>query len=118
MVQMESVEVGNELITGPEAKRPLALSIPLFVSDKRFRALSEEAKLHWQRVLNWLVKAYALVKAACFQMSRKPITATFMSSRLLNLAIKKAYWKIRLTVSGVSCSAHCPQNSWHLAPNE
>ncbi len=42
---MEDVEVGTELIIGPEAKKPLHLKIPLFVSDMSFGALSEEAKI-------------------------------------------------------------------------
>ncbi|NGP53891.1 glutamate synthase-related protein [Thioalkalivibrio sp. XN8] len=41
----EDVEVGTELVIGPEAKKPLHLKIPLFVSDMSFGALSEEAKL-------------------------------------------------------------------------
>ncbi len=42
---MEDVAVGTELIIGPEAKKPLQLDIPLFVSDMSFGALSEEAKV-------------------------------------------------------------------------
>lgn len=42
---MEDQNVGTELIIGPEAKRPLILKIPLFVSDMSFGALSEEAKI-------------------------------------------------------------------------
>lgn len=42
---MEDVEVGSELIIGPNAKKPLKLDIPLFVSDMSFGALSEEAKV-------------------------------------------------------------------------
>ena len=41
---MEDVEVGTELVIGPESKKPLHLKIPLFVSDMSFGALSEEAK--------------------------------------------------------------------------
>jgi len=41
----EDVAVGTELVIGPEAKRPLRLEIPLFVSDMSFGALSEEAKI-------------------------------------------------------------------------
>lgn len=41
----EEVSVETELVIGPEAKRPLRLSIPLFVSDMSFGALSEEAKV-------------------------------------------------------------------------
>ncbi len=41
---MEDVAVGTDLIVGPEAKKPLQLKIPLFVSDMSFGALSEEAK--------------------------------------------------------------------------
>jgi glutamate synthase domain-containing protein 2/CDGSH-type Zn-finger protein len=41
----EDVAVGTELVIGPEARRPLTLSMPLFVSDMSFGALSEEAKL-------------------------------------------------------------------------
>lgn len=42
---MEDVEVGTDLIIGPNARRPLKLDIPLFVSDMSFGALSEEAKI-------------------------------------------------------------------------
>jgi len=37
--------VGTELIIGPNAKRPLRLKIPIFVSDMSYGALSEEAKI-------------------------------------------------------------------------
>ena len=37
--------VGTELIIGPNAKKPLRLEIPLFVSDMSFGALSEESKI-------------------------------------------------------------------------
>jgi glutamate synthase domain-containing protein 2 len=37
--------VATELVIGPNAKRPLSLEIPLFVSDMSFGALSEEAKI-------------------------------------------------------------------------
>ncbi len=42
---MEDVPVGTELVIGPNAKKPLRLAIPLFVSDMSFGALSEEAKI-------------------------------------------------------------------------
>lgn len=42
---MEDVEVTTETIIGPNAKKPLRLKIPLFVSDMSFGALSEEAKM-------------------------------------------------------------------------
>lgn len=42
---MEEVPVNSELIIGPNAKKPLKLDIPLFVSDMSFGALSEEAKI-------------------------------------------------------------------------
>lgn len=42
---MEEAEVNTELVIGPEAKKPLILKIPLFVSDMSFGALSEEAKV-------------------------------------------------------------------------
>ncbi|MHC4991356.1 MAG: glutamate synthase-related protein [Planctomycetota bacterium] len=41
----EDHPVGIELVIGPEAKRPLRLEIPIFVSDMSFGALSEEAKI-------------------------------------------------------------------------
>ncbi len=41
----EDKPVATELIIGPEAKKPLLLNIPLFVSDMSFGALSEEAKI-------------------------------------------------------------------------
>ena len=37
--------LATELIIGPEAKKPLILNIPLFVSDMSFGSLSEEAKI-------------------------------------------------------------------------
>lgn len=42
---LEDVDVNSELIIGPEAKKPLKLKIPLFVSDMSFGAISEEAKV-------------------------------------------------------------------------
>lgn len=42
---MDDVGVGSELVIGPNAKKPLTLKIPLFVSDMSFGALSEEAKI-------------------------------------------------------------------------
>ncbi len=41
----EDAQVGTELIIGPQAKKPLRLETPLFVSDMSFGALSEEAKI-------------------------------------------------------------------------
>lgn len=41
----EDMLVGTDLVIGPEAKKPLRLKIPLFVSDMSFGALSEEAKV-------------------------------------------------------------------------
>ncbi len=42
---LDDDEVGTELVIGPNARKPLRLSIPLFVSDMSFGALSEEAKV-------------------------------------------------------------------------
>jgi len=42
---LDDVAVGTELIIGPNAKKPLILKIPLFVTDMSFGALSEEAKI-------------------------------------------------------------------------
>ena len=42
---MEDHVVSTELVIGPEARKPLTLKIPLFVSDMSFGALSEEAKV-------------------------------------------------------------------------
>ena len=42
---LDEDEVGTDLVIGPNAKRPLHLDIPLFVSDMSFGALSEEAKV-------------------------------------------------------------------------
>lgn len=42
---LDDVTVGTQLIIGPNAKKPLVLDIPLFVSDMSFGALSEEAKI-------------------------------------------------------------------------
>ncbi len=43
--QLDGANVGTELVIGPNAKKPLRLEIPLFVSDMSFGALSEEAKI-------------------------------------------------------------------------
>ncbi len=42
---LDDEEVSTSLVIGPNAARPLALDIPLFVSDMSFGALSEEAKV-------------------------------------------------------------------------
>ncbi|MFK8013356.1 MAG: glutamate synthase-related protein [Marinicellaceae bacterium] len=42
---MEDVKVSTQLTIGSNAKKPLVLDIPLFVSDMSFGALSEEAKI-------------------------------------------------------------------------
>jgi len=42
---LDGDEVDSQTIIGPNAKKPLVLAIPLFVSDMSFGALSEEAKL-------------------------------------------------------------------------
>jgi glutamate synthase domain-containing protein 2/CDGSH-type Zn-finger protein len=42
---MDDVRVEAELVVGPNAKKPLVLKMPLFVSDMSFGALSEEAKV-------------------------------------------------------------------------
>ena len=45
MPLLDEETVGTELVIGPNAKKPLKLAIPLFVSDMSFGALSEEAKV-------------------------------------------------------------------------
>ena len=42
---LDDVPVGTELVIGTNARKPLRLDIPLFVSDMSFGALSEEAKV-------------------------------------------------------------------------
>ncbi len=42
---MEDMDIASELVIGPNAKKPLVLEIPLFVSDMSYGALSEEAKV-------------------------------------------------------------------------
>lgn len=41
----EDTKVATDLVIGPRAKRPLTLTMPLFVSDMSFGSLSEEAKI-------------------------------------------------------------------------
>ena len=41
----DDAKVDTEFVIGPNAKKPLKLKIPLFVSDMSFGALSEEAKI-------------------------------------------------------------------------
>nr|WP_269815665.1 FMN-binding glutamate synthase family protein [Parvularcula mediterranea] len=45
MPLLDGEPVSTETVIGPRAKKPLTLSIPLFVSDMSFGALSEPAKL-------------------------------------------------------------------------
>ncbi len=42
---LDDEQVDTELVIGPNAKKPLKLDLPLFVSDMSFGALSEEAKI-------------------------------------------------------------------------
>ncbi len=42
---LDDEPVGTDIVIGPNAKKPLKLDIPLFVSDMSFGALSEEAKV-------------------------------------------------------------------------
>ncbi len=42
---LDNIDVGTELVIGPESKKPLLLKIPLFVSDMSFGSLSQEAKI-------------------------------------------------------------------------
>ncbi len=43
--KLDDHPIGTQLVIGPNAKKPLTLEIPLFVSDMSFGALSEEAKV-------------------------------------------------------------------------
>jgi glutamate synthase domain-containing protein 2 len=42
---LDEEAVGTDIVIGPNARKPLKLDIPLFVSDMSFGALSEEAKM-------------------------------------------------------------------------
>ena len=42
---IDDTEVNSETIIGPNAKKPMKLSIPVFISDMSFGALSREAKI-------------------------------------------------------------------------
>ena len=42
---MDNANVNSVTIIGPNAKKPMRLSMPVFVSDMSFGALSEEAKI-------------------------------------------------------------------------
>ena len=46
---LDEEDVGTDIVIGPNAKKPLKLDIPLFVSDMSFGALSEEAKVALSR---------------------------------------------------------------------
>ncbi len=43
--QLDDADVGTDLVIGPNAKKPLHLNMPIFVSDMSFGALSLEAKV-------------------------------------------------------------------------
>ena len=47
--QLDQVSVATDVVIGPNADKPLALAIPLFVSDMSYGALSEEAKVSLAR---------------------------------------------------------------------
>jgi glutamate synthase domain-containing protein 2 len=47
--RLDDEEVDTELVIGPNARKPLSLDIPLFVTDMSFGALSEEAKVALSR---------------------------------------------------------------------
>ena len=42
---LDHEEVASKVVIGPNAKKPLELDMPLFVSDMSFGALSREAKI-------------------------------------------------------------------------
>ena len=42
---LDDEPVSTDVVIGPQSKKPLALAIPIFVSDMSFGALSEEAKV-------------------------------------------------------------------------
>ena len=46
---LEEAHVGTNLVVGPNAKKPLELSIPIFVSDMSFGALGKETKIALSR---------------------------------------------------------------------
>lgn len=46
---LESSKVSTEVIIGPNAKKPLKIDMPIFVSDMSFGSLSEEAKVALSR---------------------------------------------------------------------
>lgn len=46
---LDEQKIGTSVVIGPNAVKPLALDIPLFVSDMSFGALSEEAKVSLSR---------------------------------------------------------------------
>ncbi|MCB0179786.1 MAG: Rieske 2Fe-2S domain-containing protein [Anaerolineae bacterium] len=46
---IDDTKVDTEFVIGPNARKPLRLAIPLFVSDMSFGALSEEAKIALSR---------------------------------------------------------------------
>ena len=49
---LEDAPVATETVIGPDARKPLRLKIPLFVSDMSFGALSEEAKIALARAFD------------------------------------------------------------------
>ncbi|NQZ75534.1 MAG: Rieske 2Fe-2S domain-containing protein [Ekhidna sp.] len=46
---LDGDEVGTDVVIGPNAKKPLRLDIPVFVSDMSFGALSREAKIAFSK---------------------------------------------------------------------
>lgn len=50
---MDSEAVETKLVIGPNAKKPLELSMPIFVSDMSFGALSREAKIALSKGAEW-----------------------------------------------------------------
>jgi CDGSH-type Zn-finger protein len=63
--QQHQPQVGTELVIGPNAKKPLKLKIPLFVSDMSYGSLSENAKV-------------ALAKVSCCLASLSLFSSVFL----------------------------------------
>ena len=76
---LDDERVGTDVVIGPNARKPLRLKIPLFVSDMSFGALSEPAKVALARGRNWRAPGSVPARAACCRRSRRPTAGTSTS---------------------------------------
>jgi len=91
---MEDVAVGSELVIGPNAKKPLVLDIPLFVSDMSFGALSQEAKIALAKGAELAGTGICSGEGGMLFEEQQAIRAIFMSWHPRSLVLMNHCWQM------------------------